>query len=178
DPFLPTIPKNSPLWTSKEICRRARSSRYSMRVNGWVARSLSESIRRSGIRKVLSRPRASMTTGPSPARTEEELAGPVSSPVVVVLRMAIRPEPLSQANSELTPHKLRRAADDRVRLIDHQARGLRPLRRARHPAGGRAGFGGLRPSCDRVDLLQLQRAAREGRGTRGARGPGAGRPGR
>ena len=47
---------------SNETPRRTRCSRYSTRVNGWVARSLNVSIRWLGIRNVFSSPRASTTT--------------------------------------------------------------------------------------------------------------------
>ena len=59
--------RTRPRWTSKEMSRSARCSRYSMRVNGCAARSLSESMRCSGMRNDLSTPRASMTTGRSMA---------------------------------------------------------------------------------------------------------------
>ena len=36
EPLRPTIPKNSPWWTSKEMPRSARSSRYSIWRSGWM----------------------------------------------------------------------------------------------------------------------------------------------
>src|SRR4051794_26409841 len=65
EPLRPTMPKNSPSRTSKLMSRSARSSRCSTRAHGRVTRSLSESIRWSGMRKVLLTPRASMTTDAS-----------------------------------------------------------------------------------------------------------------
>src|SRR5205085_1227938 len=74
DPFRPTTPKNSPRRTSNDTPRNARNSRYSTRVRGRSTRSWIVSILRSGIRKVFSSSRTSITTGPS-ARLRLEAGG-------------------------------------------------------------------------------------------------------
>src|SRR5436305_1443256 len=84
DPLRPTIPKNSPWWTSNDTSLSARSSRYFSRVNGCVTRSLSVSIRCSGIRKDLETPRASITIGPEPAPARVGAVVPVAPPSLVV----------------------------------------------------------------------------------------------
>src|ERR1700741_583375 len=65
EPFWPTMPKNSPLRTSKETSRSARSWRYSARLKGCVARSFNVSTRCSGTLNALLTPRASIATGAS-----------------------------------------------------------------------------------------------------------------
>ena len=82
EPLRPTIPKNSPWWTSNEMSRSARCSRYSTRRNGCVARSLNESTRCSGIRNVFSTPRASITTGGVRSHVAEAAAECSASTVV------------------------------------------------------------------------------------------------
>src|SRR3954466_14816754 len=81
DPLRPTMPKNSPWRTSKEMSCRTRCSRYSTRESGCATRSLRESMRCAGIRNVLSIPRASTTTG-ADAREREAARPPASSSVV------------------------------------------------------------------------------------------------
>src|SRR5919106_3681000 len=102
-----------------------------MRVNGWVTRSLSESIGRSGMRNDFSIPRTSITTG-------------------ATLTAA-------QANSRRFVDS--RLDDVRVRHSDHKARRLQPLRGAGHPPGGGARLPDQRAVLDRLALSQLQRAA-------------------
>jgi hypothetical protein len=63
EPLRPTIPKNSPLWTSKDTSRSAWSVLNSCRVSGFVTRSRSESTRCLGILKAFDTPRTSITTG-------------------------------------------------------------------------------------------------------------------
>src|SRR6185369_12721319 len=55
EPLRPTMPKNSPLRTSKEITSRAFSSRKSRPAKGRTRRSLNESTRWVGMRKALRR---------------------------------------------------------------------------------------------------------------------------
>jgi hypothetical protein len=69
DPLRPTMPKNSPRWTSKDTPRSTCCSRKVVRRNGCTARSLSESTRCSGTRNVFSTSRTSITTGRSCAAT-------------------------------------------------------------------------------------------------------------
>ena len=63
-PLLPTMPKNSPRWTSKEIPESASRRLVSGPWNGCRARSLIESMRCRGISKVFERSRTSITVGP------------------------------------------------------------------------------------------------------------------
>src|SRR4051794_1529699 len=137
EPLRPTIPKNSPLRTSNDTPCSARSSRYSMRVNGWVTRSLSESIRCLGTRNDLSIPRTSITTGASAAGPPPSVDGAVSVwsagvgmaiwKKCVRVRDAVRltgAEANSSAGAPLDSADPRRAgglAHDRVRLLHHQA---------------------------------------------------------
>src|SRR5436190_756705 len=67
--------------TSNEMFRRARSSWYSWRASGCVARSLSVSTRWWGMRNALSTPRTSITTGAAvtSARARVTVAASVSS---------------------------------------------------------------------------------------------------
>src|SRR6185436_6247487 len=93
EPFWPAIPKNSPRWMSNETSTSARSSRYSIRRKGCAARSFSVSIRCSGTRKDLWRPRASIATGaasmavePSTVAAHPRQGAPdLSVPLVVAL---------------------------------------------------------------------------------------------
>ncbi len=86
EPLRPTMPKNSPLWTSKDTSRSAWSSRVEIFRSGWVTRSLSVSIRWSGTMKVLLSPRASSTTGPAlaPVRVDRAAADGREAPSSVV----------------------------------------------------------------------------------------------
>src|SRR5919204_374691 len=79
EPLRPTIPKNSPWWTSKVTPRSARSSRKSPWRSGCRARSLKESTRCSGIRNVLRTSWTSMTTGADDI-VREAYAGSAGTP--------------------------------------------------------------------------------------------------
>ena len=66
EPLRPTIAEELALVdVERDVAQRAAARGTRSRVNGCVARSLSESMRCSGMRNDLSMPRASITTGPS-----------------------------------------------------------------------------------------------------------------
>ena len=71
-----------------------------------------------------------------------------------------------------------RSRGDRLRHGGHRTRDLRSLRGAGHSARRRAGLGRPRPPDRRLDLPQLQPAARQGRRARGPRGARPRPPGR
>src|ERR1035437_5839993 len=132
EPLRPTIPKNSPWWTSNDTSRSARSSRYSVRVSGWTARSLNESTRCSGIRKVLWTPRTSITTGPR-GRTVggSECVGWYIWLAIAGLLKGIYTH--LQCNES--------ASHDRIRLFYHEARRIPTVRGTRHPPRRGIGLG-------------------------------------
>ena len=85
EPLRPTIPRNSPWWTSNETSRSARCSRYSIRRSGCVARSLNESTRWVGMRNVFSTPRTSMTTGSVSSSAQQYHARAMAFPDLTAL---------------------------------------------------------------------------------------------
>src|SRR6478735_68372 len=87
EPLRPTMPKNSPWWTSKVTSCSAVSCRYSRRRSGCSARSLKLSIGCSGMRKALPTSRTSITTGPSgmcAKRTRRSGASPPASQALLL----------------------------------------------------------------------------------------------
>ena len=109
EPLRPTIPKNSPLRTSKETSVERAAARGSPGAeNGWTARSLNVSIRCSGMRKTFSRSRTSITDGAvahrPPRRPPRLRSGPaVRAHGVSTCRAARRSSPSPAALNESLP---------------------------------------------------------------------------
>src|SRR6478672_4833284 len=171
EPLRPTMPKNSPWWTSKVTSRSAMSCRYSRRRSGCSARSLKLSIGCSGMRKALPTSRTSITTGPSgmcAKRTRRSGASPPASQALLLEAERVgegrvaQPPPRSAGGARERLHKPPpgQAADElglagqRLGAPDQHAGGARgePGERRRRAVGGdvaqqRAALG---PGEDRV----------------------------
>src|SRR4051812_49039744 len=97
DPLRPTMPKNSPRRTSKEMPCRAWRSQYSWRSNGWTALSLKLVFRFLGIRNDLWMSTASMATGAC-ARASDAAPGAAALASSMMLVLCTRdrgPEPMA-----------------------------------------------------------------------------------